>query len=118
MRTIRGYILTAVFISGVFLCCASDRLSDNAIDVANTLSEKELENGWTLLWDGESFKGWRAIYEKEFPSTGWIIENSSLFIHRSYSIYCIRCRKNINVVDCNVKISNDQYFFIKGVIFY
>lgn len=44
----------------------------------NVLSEEEQKKGWMLLWDGESFDGWRGIYKDYFPAHGWIIENDEL----------------------------------------
>ncbi len=44
----------------------------------NSISAKEKEQGWQLLWDGKSFNGWRAIYESDFPKSGWIVENDAL----------------------------------------
>ena len=57
----------------IFLCQILE-----AGQLPNTLSLKEIEAGWQLLWDGESSKGWRAIYQTEFPRTGWIIEDGLL----------------------------------------
>jgi hypothetical protein len=37
---------------------------------ANTLSEKEKAEGWKLLFDGVSTKGWRGYQQKEVPA-GW-----------------------------------------------
>jgi hypothetical protein len=45
---------------------------------SNTLTSSEKEAGWELLWDGKTFKGWRTIYEKTFPKSGWIIQNNAL----------------------------------------
>ncbi|MFC1652239.1 DUF1080 domain-containing protein [Planctomycetota bacterium] len=44
----------------------------------NVLTLEEKESGWSLLWDGETFSGWRAIYEEDFPQSGWIIDNGAL----------------------------------------
>jgi hypothetical protein len=44
----------------------------------NTLSEQEVEDGWILLFDGESTEGWRGYQQESFPESGWIIEDGAL----------------------------------------
>ena len=44
----------------------------------NHLTTKEKEDGWILLFDGESFDGWREYDNPTFPDTGWVIENGTL----------------------------------------
>jgi Domain of Unknown Function (DUF1080) len=39
------------------------------------LTPAEKADGWTLLFDGVSNKGWHAVGRKEFPKQGWVIEN-------------------------------------------
>ncbi|MDD3358067.1 MAG: DUF1080 domain-containing protein [Parabacteroides sp.] len=46
--------------------------------IANTISEKEASEGWTLLWDGKSTEGWRGAKLTTFPSKGWVIDNGIL----------------------------------------
>lgn len=43
----------------------------------NTLSAAEKAGGWTLLFDGKSFDGWRN-YKKEGVSDGWTIEDGAM----------------------------------------
>ncbi len=41
----------------------------------NTLTKREVSEGWKLLWDGETTSGWRGAKIKEFPSKGWHIKD-------------------------------------------
>jgi len=44
----------------------------------NTLSEREKADGWTLLFDGASAKGWHGWKKTEFPSVGWGVKDGLL----------------------------------------
>lgn len=43
----------------------------------NTLTEKEKEEGWILLFDGKDSKGWRGYKKDHFPS-GWEVVDGTL----------------------------------------
>lgn len=43
----------------------------------NMLTEKEKKEGWTLLFDGVSMKGWRSF--KNRPNEGWDVQNGELY---------------------------------------
>lgn len=43
----------------------------------NTLTGKEKNDGWVLLFDGKTTNGWRPYQNK--PSDGWAIENGTLY---------------------------------------
>lgn len=46
----------------------------------NALTVKEQNNGWKLLWDGSSTKGWKGAKLEEFPKKGWLIKNGILTV--------------------------------------
>lgn len=49
----------------------------------NTLSAQEKKNNWSLLWDGQTTKGWRGAYKEQFPSHGWRVKDGSLIVQKS-----------------------------------
>lgn len=44
----------------------------------NQLIAQEQQEGYFLLFDGSSFKGWRGYNQPSFPGAGWRIENGTL----------------------------------------
>lgn len=54
------------------------QLKDWQDSVLYSLTGKDYEEDWKLLWDGRTTNGWRAIYQDEFPTSGWIVENGEL----------------------------------------
>jgi hypothetical protein len=46
----------------------------------NKLTDKEKQEGWQLLFDGNSMSKWKSPNSDSFPSKGWVIENGALFI--------------------------------------
>lgn len=44
----------------------------------NTLTEKEKEEGWKLLFDGESADQWRGYCKDGFPEKGWKVVDGSI----------------------------------------
>lgn len=46
---------------------------------ANTLSAAEMKEGWRLLFDGKTTKGWRTFKEKEVRP-GWVVKDGALAV--------------------------------------
>jgi hypothetical protein len=47
----------------------------------NVLTDKEVKEGWKLLFDGKSSSGWMNAKSKTFPSTGWEIKDGLLSVN-------------------------------------
>jgi Domain of Unknown Function (DUF1080) len=46
--------------------------------LTNKLSEREVKDGWKLLWDGKTTNGWRGAKLITFPEGGWEIKDGAL----------------------------------------
>lgn len=51
--------------------------------IPNTISAREAAEGWELLWDGATTRGWRGARLDAFPEKGWKIENGELTVEKS-----------------------------------
>lgn len=50
------------------------------VNTKNSLTADEKKDGWELLWDGETTKGWRGARLDEFPNKGWKIQDGELIV--------------------------------------
>ena len=46
----------------------------------NALSDAERAQGWKLLFDGQSTKGWRGAHKTAFPEKGWSVGDGQLCV--------------------------------------
>ncbi len=49
----------------------------------NQLSTKEKKEGWHVLFDGKTNKGWKGAFINSFPRKGWVIKNGLLMVEPS-----------------------------------
>lgn len=48
--------------------------------LANSLSEKEKNTGWKMLWNSKNLKGWRQVHAKRAPANRWKVEEGELVV--------------------------------------
>lgn len=53
-------------------------LSSCALAADNTLTPEEKKDGWSLLFDGKTMKGWLDPAKKNQPGTAWKVEDGCL----------------------------------------
>ena len=81
--------LALVLLLALSLSCGSQKESEpsdqtpvkpQAVDTAdlNILTDEEKAEGWILLFDGQSFEGWRGMGREGIPEGHWIIEDGSI----------------------------------------
>lgn len=61
---------------------ASNLIPQNSY-LQNKLTKREIFEGWKLLWDGETTKGWRGAKMDGFPEKGWQINEGILTVLNS-----------------------------------
>ncbi|MEX0774067.1 MAG: DUF1080 domain-containing protein [Balneolales bacterium] len=77
-------MLIAFMASGLLLQagCASEQEAGTEVP-HNTLTSQEVNEGWELLFDGETTDGWRAYNGDQFPESGWGVEDGQLVVMQS-----------------------------------
>ena len=71
---------TVVLIAGYVLLigCSSAKTTSREYVPPNTLTSDEREAGWMLLFDGESFDGWRGLGRDAIPDAHWLVEDGTI----------------------------------------
>ncbi|MCF6268953.1 MAG: DUF1080 domain-containing protein [Melioribacteraceae bacterium] len=76
-KKIIGIILTILIILLNVSCTKCDKNGEQEMSI-NNLSKEEVADGWQLLFDGESFDGWRGIGIDGVPTGHWKIDKGSI----------------------------------------
>lgn len=68
----------------VFTACAQSQQETQTMEPEhNTLTQAEIDEGWVLLFDGESTDGWHGFQKETFPNAWMIADDGSLHIRGS-----------------------------------
>ncbi len=73
----------ACCIAGVALLAPSAAQRKTPSSSPNTLTEEEKKEGWKLLFDGLTMKGWRGAYLDSLPERGWRVRDGMLTVESS-----------------------------------
>jgi len=89
IKKINSLPIMVIFIASILNGCGEKKKTSeenqdttvaetDSVTSVNELSQKEKDEGWELLFDGKTTKGWRGYNKDSFPSKGWVIEDGSL----------------------------------------
>jgi hypothetical protein len=71
------YLITLLFL---LLNILPASFAQQGKDAANSLTRKEIKQGWQLLWDGKTSAGWRSYNKPTFPESGWEMKDGILTV--------------------------------------
>jgi hypothetical protein len=75
------YLITALFLL-VFTGTSSNGQQEilKKDELNNRLTDKEIKDGWQLLWDGKTNAGWRGYKTTTFPASGWEMKDGLITV--------------------------------------
>jgi len=71
-------LLFTCFLLVCVMMVSCSKKSGEEENAMNKLTEQEIEEGWTLLFDGETTNGWRGYNKESFPEQGWEVVDGTL----------------------------------------
>jgi hypothetical protein len=81
MKRCRLFVFVLSFFIFISISCAPagrEQTAERTIPNINTLTEQEKSEGWILLFDGSTFKGWRGLGRSDIPEGHWTIEEGCI----------------------------------------
>jgi hypothetical protein len=79
IRIVRKTLLAALIV----LNCALAQQTQWVKTSPNSLTPREKKEGWRLLFDGKTMKGWRGAYMDSLPKKGWEVRDGMLIVRES-----------------------------------
>ncbi|MEZ5198489.1 MAG: hypothetical protein R2764_19515 [Bacteroidales bacterium] len=85
------FILILIAVTAQFIIACSpkteqkkeaEQIENATVEVAapNQLTQAEMDDGWVLLFDGNSTSEWRGYNLESFPEKGWVVEDGTLHV--------------------------------------
>ncbi len=76
MKNFKIILLVLMFACFITASCVSEKgVQEEQI---NKLTQQEIDDGWLLLFDGETSTGWRGYNKENFPDAGWEIVDGTI----------------------------------------
>src|SRR6187551_1433600 len=76
MAMYKKFLLPTIFLAAV---CFNSII---AVAQENTLTAKEKQEGWQLLFNGKDLKGWHS-YMQNKPGRAWQVQNGMIFLNKN-----------------------------------
>ncbi|RLD57842.1 MAG: DUF1080 domain-containing protein, partial [Bacteroidetes bacterium] len=84
-------IISTIVVSALLISCApqgekketekeTQKEVKTEVPALNILSQAEKDDGWVMLFDGITTKGWRGYGNENFPEKGWKVEDGTLHV--------------------------------------
>jgi hypothetical protein len=70
------FLTVLIFLSFILIGCNSQKKTEEI--KINSLSDQENKEGWKLIFDGNTFSGWRGLGRETVPEGHWIIEDNCI----------------------------------------
>jgi hypothetical protein len=79
----KAAIILLVAIGTVSFSNKNQKNNENAGEKENTLTKKELNDGWQLLFNGKDLSGWHSYLQSE-PGKAWKVENGAIVLDKNF----------------------------------
>jgi hypothetical protein len=80
-KQIKALLLLTITFASFHIALAQTKNGDATSTVLNTLTKSEKKQGWKLLFDGKTTKGWHNAVNPNIADTAWAVADGILTLH-------------------------------------